>query len=210
MWGENDDSTSLGPELPGFGFSSAIVGLWRSWERASMAWKRSSVRSRPGPPNLRRPCQVPISISFASSPLAALSATESSQRQYVLGDAPAHGTICREKPVFAGKVTCGVRNETSGQSWPSNTVAADPFTGQTRNSKCGSRIQHQRLGGWRPKTLCLPFQTLHYIGMAARGVSSSLPFLPNQPRQRPSAAAMDVGFGACQQLPDCWLANVDR
>src|SRR5205807_521034 len=29
---------------------SPIVGLWRSWERASMAWKRSSVRSRPGPP----------------------------------------------------------------------------------------------------------------------------------------------------------------
>ena len=30
------------------------VGLWRSWERASMAWKRSSVRSRSGPPN--NPC----------------------------------------------------------------------------------------------------------------------------------------------------------
>src|SRR5215831_14831033 len=30
------------------------VGLWRSWERASMAWKRSSVRSRPGPPTLMR------------------------------------------------------------------------------------------------------------------------------------------------------------
>jgi antirestriction protein ArdC len=29
--------------------------------------------------------------------------------------------------VFAGKVTCGVRNETSGQSWPSNTVATDAF-----------------------------------------------------------------------------------
>src|SRR5204862_6511966 len=28
------------------------VGLWRSWERASMAWKRSSVRSRPGPPTV--------------------------------------------------------------------------------------------------------------------------------------------------------------
>src|SRR5271170_6460048 len=27
------------------------VGLWRSWERASMAWKRSTVRTRPGPPN---------------------------------------------------------------------------------------------------------------------------------------------------------------
>src|ERR1700674_4969021 len=30
--------------------------------------------------------------------LYALSATASSQRQYFLGDAPAHGTICREKP----------------------------------------------------------------------------------------------------------------
>src|ERR1700742_3123873 len=28
----------------------SFVGLWRSWERASMAWKRSSVRSRSGPP----------------------------------------------------------------------------------------------------------------------------------------------------------------
>ena len=26
------------------------VGLWRSWERASMAWKRSTVRTRSGPP----------------------------------------------------------------------------------------------------------------------------------------------------------------
>src|SRR6202166_1328415 len=76
--------------------------------------------------------------------------------------------ICRETPVFAGKVTCGVRNETSGQSWPSNTVAADQFTEQNRNSKCGSGIQHNRLGGWQPKTLYLPFQTLRHIGMAAR------------------------------------------
>src|SRR5712664_665469 len=100
--------------------------------------------------------------------LWAPSATASSQREYVLGNAPAHGTICREEPVFAGKVTCGVRNETSGQSGPSNTVAADPFTGQNRNSKCGSGIQHKRLGGWQPKTLYLPFQTLRHIGMAAR------------------------------------------
>ena len=33
------------------GFYRVIVGLWRSWERASMAWKRSSVRTRPGPPD---------------------------------------------------------------------------------------------------------------------------------------------------------------
>ena len=42
--------------------------------------------------------------------------------------------ICREEPVFAGKVTCGVRHETRGQCWPSNTVATDPFTDQNRNS----------------------------------------------------------------------------
>ncbi len=35
--------------------SSQRVGLWRSWERASMAWKRSSVRSRSGPPILHHP-----------------------------------------------------------------------------------------------------------------------------------------------------------
>jgi len=32
----------------------------------------------------------------------------------------------------------------------------DPFTGQNRNSKCGSGIEHKRLGGWRPKILYLP------------------------------------------------------
>src|SRR5580692_9333219 len=35
--------------------------------------------------------------------------------------------ICCDKPVLAGKVTCGVRNETSGRSWRSNTVVTDPF-----------------------------------------------------------------------------------
>ena len=39
---ENEESLSL-----------RKVGLWRSWERASMAWKRSSVRSRPGPPKIQ-------------------------------------------------------------------------------------------------------------------------------------------------------------
>ena len=118
----------------------------------------------------------------------------------------AHGTICREEPVFAGKVTCGVRNETSGQSWPANTVATDPFTGQNRNSKRGSGIQHKRLGGWRPKTktLYLPFQTLRYIGMAARGVLSSSPFSSSNLDKGPSTAAMDVGLArlpATARLP---------
>src|SRR5262252_2093711 len=36
--------------------------------------------------------------------------------------APAHGSICREKPVLAGRVTCGVRSETTGQSWPSKLL----------------------------------------------------------------------------------------
>jgi hypothetical protein len=141
------------------------------------------------------------------------SATASCQRQYVLGDAPCLRNICREEPVFAGKVTCGVRNETSGQSWPSNTVATDPFTGQNRNSKCGSGIQHKRLGGWRPKTLYLPFQGLRYIGMAARGVLSSLPFSPINLDKGPSTAAMDVGLArlpATARLPARKPEPVDR
>jgi hypothetical protein len=40
------------------------VGLWRSWERASMAWKRSSVRSRSGPPSYPFPNHRLISKSF--------------------------------------------------------------------------------------------------------------------------------------------------
>src|SRR5580692_9985541 len=121
--------------------------------------------------------------------------------------------ICREKLVFAGKVTCGVRNETSGQSWPSNTVATDPFTGQNRYSKCGSGIQHKRLGGWRPKTLYLPFLTLRYIGMAARGALSSLPFSPINLGKGPSTAAMDVGLArlpATARLPVRKSGPVDR
>ena len=121
--------------------------------------------------------------------------------------------ICREQPVFAGKVTCGVRNETSGQSWPSNTVVTDPFTGQNRNAKCGSGIQHKRLGGWRPKTLDLPFQTLRYIGMAARGALSSLPFSAINLDKDPSTAAMGVGLArlpATARLPVRKPGPVDR
>ena len=109
---------------------------------------------------------------------------------------PAHGTICREEPVFRGKVTCGVRNETSGHSWPSNTVATGPFTGQNRNAKCGSGIQHKRLGGWRPKTLDLPFQTLRYSGMAARGVLSSSPFSQINLDKGPFCSCDRRGVGA--------------
>src|ERR1700689_2781751 len=108
--------------------------------------------------------------------------------------------ICREQPVFAGKVTCGVRNETSGQSWPSNTVVTDLFTGQNRNSKCGSGVQHKRLGGWRPKTLYLPFQTLRYIGMAAPGVFSSLSFSPINRDKGRSTAPLDWGLALSKAL----------
>jgi hypothetical protein len=43
------------------------VGLWRSWERASMAWKRSSVRSRSGPPNLFKHLANPHSPRLAAN-----------------------------------------------------------------------------------------------------------------------------------------------
>jgi hypothetical protein len=48
---------------------SQPVGLWRSWERASMAWKRSSVRSRPGPPNFMRDlCAHTVQHTFLLKP----------------------------------------------------------------------------------------------------------------------------------------------
>ena len=60
---------SLSPFLP----EQQKVGLWRSWERASMAWKRSSVRSRPGPPKYLSSRAAPQSylsntICFRSHP----------------------------------------------------------------------------------------------------------------------------------------------
>src|SRR5271165_6006392 len=39
------------------------VGLWRSWERASMAWKRSRVRIPSGPPKLTAP-KTPWALSL--------------------------------------------------------------------------------------------------------------------------------------------------
>ncbi len=54
--GENDLALSRDPDLSGF----QVVGLWRSWERASMAWKRSSVRSRPGPPYSQVLAETPL------------------------------------------------------------------------------------------------------------------------------------------------------
>ena len=53
----------------GFGLSASIVGLWRSWERASMAWKRSSVRSRPGPPSFQSLTNFPTNrlVAFGSN-----------------------------------------------------------------------------------------------------------------------------------------------
>ena len=111
---------------------------------------------------------------------------------------PAHGTICCEEPGFAGKVTCGVRNETSGQSWRSNTVVTNLFTAQNRNSKCGSGIQHKRLAGWRPKDKdfvpSVSNASLHWDG--STWSLELLTFLPNQPRQRPFYSCDGRGVGA--------------
>src|ERR1035438_82771 len=70
--GENDSALPSIPRLRAL-VSASIVGLWRSWERASMAWKRSSVRSRPGPPNLsttytRRVAATAPFVSFSHNP----------------------------------------------------------------------------------------------------------------------------------------------
>src|SRR6202034_252049 len=67
--GENDSAiTRIRIVSSSFGFSAFIVGLWRSWERASMAWKRSSVRSRPGPPCFQQLTDLPTDrlVAFGS------------------------------------------------------------------------------------------------------------------------------------------------
>src|ERR1700735_3676325 len=69
------------------------------------------------------------------------------------------------------------------------------------------------VGGQKTKTLCLPFQTLRYIGMAARGVLSSLPFSPSNLDKGPSTAAMDVRLArlpATARLPVRKPGPVDR
>jgi hypothetical protein len=68
MWARMISVLPFDPDLSGFGFLSSIVGLWRSWERASMAWKRSSVRSRPGPPSFQQLTHFPTDrlVAFGS------------------------------------------------------------------------------------------------------------------------------------------------
>ena len=77
----------------------------------------------------------------------------------------------------------------------------------------GSGVQHKRLGSWRPKTLYLPFEMLRYMGMAARGVSSSLPFSPMNLDKGPATSAMDVELArlpATARLPARKPGPVDR
>jgi len=133
----------------------------------------------------------------------------------VLGDAPAHGTICREKPVFAGKVTCGVRNETSGQSWPSNTVVTNPFTGQDRNFKVWQRYPAQTSGRLAAKDKdfvpSVSKASLHWDG--STWSLELLTFLPDQPRQRPFYSCDGcgvVGLPATARLPARKPGPVDR
>src|SRR3984893_15373313 len=79
--------------------------------------------------------------------------------------------------------------------------------------KLWQRYPAQTSGGWRPNTLYLPFRTLRYIGMAARGVLSSLPFSPISLDKGPSTAVMDVGLArlpATARLPVCKPGPVDR
>jgi hypothetical protein len=130
--------------------------------------------------------------------LYALSATASSQRQFVLGDAPCSRNICAKNQMFAGKVTCGVPNETSGQSWPSSTVATDPFTGQNRNSNVAAvsstnvwAVSGQRLCTFRFKRF-----VEHWDG--STWSLEFLTFLPNHGRQRPFCSRDGCGVaGFC-------------
>jgi hypothetical protein len=124
--------------------------------------------------------------------LYALSATAPSQRQYVLGDAPCSRNICAKNQMFAGKVTCGVPNETSGR------VGRQVLLPRTRSQdKTGIQTQQrcpaQTSGRLAAKDFVPSVSNASLtIGMAERRVLSSLPFPPITIDKGPSAAAMVV------------------
>src|SRR6267143_6297584 len=130
-------------------------------------------------------CKLPISISFASSPLVRPVGQSVIPRPIRSWRCSCSRNICREKPVFAGKVTSGVRNETNGQSWPSNTVATDPFTGQNRKFKVWQRYPAQTSGRLAAKDFVpsVSNASLHWDG--STWSLELLTFFPNQPRQGP-------------------------
>src|SRR5258708_38941482 len=78
-------------------------------------------------------CKLPISISFASSTFVGPVGHSVIPRPIRSWRCSCSRNICREEPVFAGKVTCGTQNETSGQSWV-KYYCHGPFTGDLVHS----------------------------------------------------------------------------
>jgi hypothetical protein len=95
-------------------------------------------------------------------------------------------SICREEPVFAGKVTCGVRSETSGQSWPSNTVATDRSVHRAKPEfKVWQRYPAETSGRLAAKDFVPSVSNAWLHGDGSTWSLELFTFLPNQPRQRP-------------------------
>ena len=129
-------------------------------------------------------CKLPISISFASSTFVGPVGHSVIPRPIRSWRCSCSRNICREKPVFAGKVTSGARNETSGQSWRSNTIATDPFTGKTgiQSVAAVSSTNVWAVGAQR-LVPSVSNASLHWDG--STWSLELLTFLANQPRQRP-------------------------
>src|SRR5262249_19925590 len=105
--------------------------------------------------------------------------------------------ICSEEPVLAGKVTCGVRNRISGQSWPSNTAATD---GSVHRAKPEFKVWQRNAAqtSWRLAAKdfvpSVSNAWLHWDG--SRRSLELRTFLPNQTRQRPFYSFDGRGVGA--------------
>ena len=108
-------------------------------------------------------------------------------------------------------MTSGVRNETSGQNWPSNTVATDPFTEQNRKFEVWQRYPAQKSGWLKAEDLVPSVSNASLLWDGSTWSLELLTFLPINLDKGPSAAAMVVELpGFASNCPDCRLANPDR
>jgi hypothetical protein len=103
-----------------------------------------------------------------------------------------------EEPVFAGKVTCGVRSETSGQSWLVKYGCHGPVHSAKPEFKVWQRYPAETFGrlAARDKDFVpsVSNASLHW-GLSTCSLEF-LTFIPNQPTQRPFYSSDGRGDGA--------------
>ena len=132
------------------------VGLWRSWERASMAWKRSSVRSRSGPPNnpfILRYLPTPTRRGLVSRGCGRVLKFLNFQRQHSFNDFHARFALLlrdragvnikrraatRMPHQFLSDLNVDTKRSQVGREGVTETVPTDMFSDNSDPRQCGT------------------------------------------------------------------------